>query len=194
MFRLHSHPQSHSCSPFSPSARKRGLIFKTALFLIANFGLFVDGNAQNDAKNKTPEAAVPCPSAATFSQQHLYGNWTLKWLPATPAANSTAGSAASPTSVALPRPASTRLALSANPEYPDSLIGTMAVGTQRHVLAGDLEEGVLTLEESADGKSISANWAGRLVPESCGREIRGTWLSANDRVQWGFVLRRVVGW
>ena len=40
------------------------------------------------------------------------------------------------------------------------------------LLVGDVDDGQLTLEESLDGKRISATWVGEVVEGSCAREIR----------------------
>ena len=47
-------------------------------------------------------------------------------------------------------------------------------------VAGDIEDGEFTLEESADGRRIAATWLGDVVEGSCGREIRGTWSAKAD--------------
>lgn len=71
-------------------------------------------------------------------------------------------------------------------------------------LAGDVDEGEFTLEESDNGQTISATWSGTVIDNSCGKEIRGTWIkslsttatnaalgqASNHR----FVLRKLPGW
>jgi len=42
-------------------------------------------------------------------------------------------------------------------------------------VVGDVDDGQLTLEESEDGKRISATWLGEVTEGRCGKEIRGTW-------------------
>jgi hypothetical protein len=42
-------------------------------------------------------------------------------------------------------------------------------------LAGDLEDGVLLLDESSDNLSITGTWNGEIVQNSCGKVFRGTW-------------------
>lgn len=82
------------------------------------------------------------------------------------------------------------LRLVAHPEYAHSFHGTLERDGRRLLLAGDYEDGELTLEESEDGKRIAANWLGELVPESCGREIRGTWTRDGETGGKAFVLRK----
>ena len=60
------------------------------------------------------------------------------------------------------------------------------------MLAGDVHKGEFTLEESADGKRISAVWTGDVVEGSCGKEIRGTWQEEKDPPRpYPFVLRKM---
>lgn len=82
------------------------------------------------------------------------------------------------------------LRLVAHPEYAHSFHGTLERDGRKLLLAGDYEDGELTLEESEDGKRIAANWLGELVPESCGKEIRGTWTRDGEGSGKGFVLRK----
>lgn len=72
-------------------------------------------------------------------------------------------------------PATATLLLGPNPNWADGLAGQVNRDGRRAQLAGDVEDGELTLEESADGERISASWLGDVVEGSCGREIRGTW-------------------
>ena len=58
-------------------------------------------------------------------------------------------------------------------------------------LAGDIDdEGLLSIDESMDGRAISGNWAGTLQPRSCGREFRGTWRNAANDSTHPFVLTK----
>ncbi|MDA7417058.1 hypothetical protein PGB34_11860 [Xenophilus arseniciresistens] len=59
-------------------------------------------------------------------------------------------------------------------------------------LAGDInDEGVLLLDESADGRSISAVWEGELLARSCGRVFRGHWRRAGEDQGQPFELTRI---
>jgi hypothetical protein len=82
------------------------------------------------------------------------------------------------------------LLLESNPRWPGSLGGAINRNGERAQLAGDVDEGELTLEESADGVHISATWIGRPVQGSCAREIRGTWQPDGQATGRGFLLRR----
>ena len=96
------------------------------------------------------------------------------------------------------------LLLEKNAEHEDSLSGwlsfvttsaasgALAVPTTKILVVGDVEEGVLSLEESQDGSSISGQWDGEIAPGSCGRAITGT--RRVGELQMRFVLRRAGGW
>lgn len=82
------------------------------------------------------------------------------------------------------------LLLEKHAHYAESFSGSINRGGERRLLAGDVEDGELTLEESADGKRIAATWIGEVVEGSCGREIRGTWSAEGDRNTRPFILRK----
>ncbi|MEY4713143.1 MAG: hypothetical protein RIS88_2593 [Pseudomonadota bacterium] len=114
--------------------------------------------------------SLACPANADLTARDLLGAWRADiagtWLTA-------------------------HLELEPNPDWPGSLAGRVRRGDRLARLAGDLEDGTFTLEESADGVRIDATWVGQPVEGSCGREIRGTWQPAGDSVRRGFTLRRV---
>ena len=73
-------------------------------------------------------------------------------------------------------------------EFSDSLAGTVsralpaAAGLPKSgghaakaALAGDLDEGMLLLDESSDNISISGTWNGEMIQGSCGRAFQGIW-------------------
>lgn len=125
-------------------------------------------------------AANPaCPDLARWQARQLYGRWQVE----------------------LPRLGERgTLVLRQHPEFTDSLRGEFTFDGVRSIASGDLEEGEFNLDESRDGKTLSAFWSGRLDAARCGREIRGT-LQRLDRpgqrgVDTPFVLRRLEagGW
>ncbi|WP_326535507.1 hypothetical protein [Pseudorhodoferax sp.] len=120
------------------------------------------------------DAAPACPAPQDMRALHLYGGWRAQWQ----------GSEA-PAAV---------LQLQRHPELSDSVRGRVERDGITALLAGDVDDGDLTLEESRDGKRISATWIGRVVPDSCGKEIRGTWTDADAGTKRDFVLRRQSGW
>jgi hypothetical protein len=113
---------------------------------------------------------APCPAAADVDQPQLLGLWRAQ-LDA-PAAAAT-------------------LLLEPHPEYAQSVRGTVNRNGEQAQLAGDVDGGEFTLEESADGRRISAIWLGDVVEGSCGREIRGTWQAEGAAVARPFVLRKL---
>jgi hypothetical protein len=118
-----------------------------------------------------PQPAAPaCPRAADVGQQHLLGLWRAEF-------------------EGLPQGAT--LLLERHAQYAQSIAGTINRNGQRGQLAGDIEDGEFTLEESADGRSIGATWVGDVVEGSCGQEIRGSWQAAGDGAARAFVLRKL---
>lgn len=131
-----------------------------ATFLIAGCAIGTGVAAQN-ATEPAP-AAADCPAAAQAQGvQALYGRWRVRI-------------ADRPEAIAELHP---------HPDYP-GVRGTLSRGATTAQLAGDIDDqGVLALDESDDGRSISAVWAVQLQPGSCGKEFKGTWQSAGDEAK-----------
>jgi len=85
-------------------------------------------------------------------------------------------------------PAHATLQLTRHAEFSESLAGTVsrvpgsASGmpalnghAAQAALAGDLDEGMLLLDESSDNVSITGTWNGEMKPGSCGRVYQGHW-------------------
>jgi len=55
--------------------------------------------------------------------------------------------------------------------------GTKAIAghSAKAALAGDLEGGMLLLDESSDNISITGTWNGEMVEGSCGKAFKGSW-------------------
>lgn len=103
--------------------------------------------------------------------QQLYGLWTARFV------NPTEG-----------LPATATMLLERHAEFSDSLAGIVSrnLGTAsgspkiaghaaKAFLAGDLEEGMLILDESSDNLSITGTWNGEMVAGSCGKVFKGSW-------------------
>ena len=68
-------------------------------------------------------------------------------------------------------------------EFSESLAGTVSreIGKSglphaaQAALAGDLEDGMLLLDESSDNVSITGTWNGEMRPGSCGKVFDGLW-------------------
>jgi len=117
----------------------------------------------------SPAPTPACPRAADVAAADLYGLWRAEfqglWDGAT-------------------------LLIERHPRYAQSFSGAINRNGVRGPIAGDIEQGELTLEESADGVRIAATWLGDVVEGSCGREIRGTWRPEGGAAERGFVLRK----
>ena len=103
--------------------------------------------------------------------EQLFGAWTVRF--ASPPAG---------------LPATATMRLERHEEFSDSLAGVVvrqlprvggkaAVGAHAATaqLAGDLDGGLLLLDESSDNVSITGTWNGEMVEGSCGKMFRGTW-------------------
>jgi hypothetical protein len=96
-------------------------------------------------------------------------------------------------------PGVARVQLARHPDY-EGVRGTItrespAKEASVAQLAGDIDdEGLLSIDESMDGRAISGNWLGELQPGSCGKEFRGTWRNASDDSTHPFVLNKTGSW
>ena len=119
---------------------------------------------------ESPDAATtPCPAGNEVTQRHLLGLWRARF----------DGLAQGAT-----------LLLERHPEFADSVRGAINRDGDKALVAGDVEDGEFSLEESVDGVRINATWNGTVVDGSCGREIRGDWQAATGGGAHSFVLRR----
>ncbi|MDD0811295.1 hypothetical protein PSQ20_13150 [Curvibacter sp. RS43] len=118
-----------------------------------------------------PSAPSRCPSLEDWQPSDLYGLWRAEFSPG----------AATPITLLLER----------HPELPGSVRGVMQRDGQRVWLSGDVDNGDFTLEESDNGRNISATWLGTVTEQRCGREIKGTWTSDKTPSTRQFVLRKL---
>jgi hypothetical protein len=109
-----------------------------------------------------------CPAATDVSQAHLVGKWKAQ----------------------VEGGGEFALRLAKHPEFAETLIGHVERRGERVPVAGDIDDGELTLEESRNGRNISATWLGEVVEGSCGREIRGTWKAEGTLQERPFVLKK----
>lgn len=112
----------------------------------------------------------PCPKASAIGASHMLGLWRAEFEPPLPGAT---------------------LLIERHPRYAESFSGAINRNGDRSLLAGDVEDGEFTMEESADGVRISATWIGDVVDGSCGKEIRGTWEAGEGAPKRPFVLRKM---
>ncbi|MDR2324559.1 MAG: hypothetical protein LBE51_04030 [Acidovorax sp.] len=82
--------------------------------------------------------------------------------------------------------------LGPHPEWQGTVKGEVRRGDKNHAMVGDVNDGVVTLEESDNGINISATWLGEVTEGSCAREVRGHYQTeGNDDAQpLPFVLRK----
>ncbi|MFN3571055.1 MAG: hypothetical protein ACK4VX_12315 [Polaromonas sp.] len=163
-----------------------------AIFLIAASACHIRAEAQNHPID--PGAAGKsgaCPTATQLSAPQIYGQWRVRFTPA-PAG----------------LPAEAVMRLERHAEFSESVAGSVLrdLGTARaggHApraqLAGDLENGFLTLDESSNGISITGTWNGELVKESCGKKFTGLWKDTRDNAppdtpEVPFTMEKVPGW
>lgn len=153
-------------------ARHAALVAAVAALLSACAGSPSSPEATAEAR---PARTVnpACPDLERWDARRLYGRWEVE-LPELGLRG--------------------RLLLRQHPEFRESLRGEFHYGGQDSIASGDIEGGEFNLDESQDGKTLHAFWTGRLVPEACGREVRGTWQRlAREGVpaaESTFVLRR----
>ncbi|RZL95454.1 MAG: hypothetical protein EOP76_04540 [Variovorax sp.] len=88
-------------------------------------------------------------------------------------------------------PGAATVLLARHPEYAGVRGSITRDGGARAELAGDIDdEGLLTIDESQDGRAISATWSGGLQAGSCGKVFEGTWRRAGEERTARFVLRK----
>lgn len=143
----------------------------TAFLIALHHPLVLASDPQDP--NRAPAA---CPAPAEVGQVQLLGTWLARF---------DGG------------PDTAVLRLVPSPRHADGVSGTVErPGGQPPTaqVAGDVDDGDFTLEESVDGRQIAATWTGRVMEDTCGKEIRGQWRRASDPDTRTFVLRRQAGW
>ena len=95
------------------------------------------------------------------------------------------------------------LRLEKHAEFSESVAGwvsrEVAGQIRKAQLAGDIEDGFLTLDESSNGISITGTWNGEMVIGSCGKKFTGTWKDTSDHAPADtpdipFTLEKLPGW
>ncbi|RZI65299.1 MAG: hypothetical protein EOP79_11940 [Variovorax sp.] len=138
---------------------------------IGALGLLLAAIGAFSASPAAADEASACPaSASEIPVEALYGQWDARF--------GGSGDVA-------------KVRLTPHPDYAGSVRGTIGRGGLEAQLSGDIDnEGFLILDESQDGRSISAVWSGEMQPGSCGKEFKGTWRNSSDDSTQPFMLRK----
>lgn len=113
--------------------------------------------------------STACTPAKDMKAAEIYGLWSATF-----------------TNIPAGLPARATMLLQRHAEFSESLsgmisrnmdsVGKPAAGhAARAALAGDLDEGMLLLDESSDNIAITGTWNGEMVPGSCGKAFKGVW-------------------
>lgn len=137
---------------------------RTFAFIAAST-VFTCAMAQNNAQTTSG-----CPADWTMTDKQLQGEWQATIT----AQNETA-----------------HISLGPHPEWQGTVKGTIERSGASHPMVGDVNQGTVTLEESADGQRITGTWLGEVLAASCGREIRGSFQTDEAAPQQEFVMRKL---
>jgi hypothetical protein len=155
---------------------------RSTMIFIAASALFHWAAAQNASENATKSASASCSAARAIISTDLHGVWSVEL------GTSDSAVPSSPSS----SPQRGLVRFEQNPEYEDSIAGWLELGDAKLFVAGDIDEGQFSLEESDDGKRISAVWEGSITEDSCGKAITGS-RRVGEKIS-AFVLRKTSGW
>ena len=134
------------------------------------------------ASAPTQNAAPACVPAQALTAPLLYGRWAVRY-----------------TDPPAGLPPTATLVLQRHAEFSESLAGTVTRPAQGQAasaaLAGDIDGGLLLLDESADNVRITATWNGEIVPDSCGTQFTGLWkdltAAADNSPSVAFTLKKL---
>lgn len=141
-------------------------------FRLAPFALTACLASCASPPNTTPAS---CPPGQSMKAEQLFGLWAVRF--SSPPAG-------------LPERAT--MTLQRHAEFSESLAGSVsrdlksiaspAAGhAAQAALAGDLDEGMLLLDESSDRINITGTWNGEMVAGSCGQVYQGQWKDTSAR-------------
>ncbi|KGG89248.1 MULTISPECIES: hypothetical protein [Comamonas] len=139
------------------------MTLRTLIFIAAS-ALSINACAQFDSK-----PASTCARDWQMSDKQLQGEWV--------------GSVAGSEGTAL-------MVLGPHPEWQGNVKGSVSRLGSNHPMVGDVNEGTVTLEESADGSRITGTWLGEVVEGSCGTEIHGSYQEGENVPPRAFIMRK----
>ena len=82
------------------------------------------------------------------------------------------------------------IVLGPHPDWEGNVKGRISRPGSNHPMVGDVNQGSVTLEESADGSRITGTWLGEVTEGSCGTEIHGSYLEGEDAPPHAFIMRK----
>ena len=85
---------------------------------------------------------------------------------------------------------SIRIVLGPHPEWEGNVKGSVSRPGSNHPMVGDVNQGSVTLEESADGSRITGTWLGEVTEDSCGTEIHGSYQEGENDPPHAFIMRK----
>ncbi|GEQ74678.1 hypothetical protein CTTA_1683 [Comamonas testosteroni] len=139
------------------------MTLRTLIFIAAS-ALSINACAQLDSK-----PASTCPQDWQMSDKQLQGEWT----------GAVVGSEET-----------ARMVLGPHPEWAGNVKGSISRPGGSHPMVGDVNEGTVTLEESADGSRITGTWLGEVIEGSCGTEIHGSYQEGENVPPRAFIMRK----
>lgn len=181
-------------------------LFKSAVS-IALFAFIQSAGAQISLNTGVPTHAVPasptstavvtaaCPAPLEVGTAHMYGLWQVSFSDGPLPPHSQADTSSKDS-------ARTTILFERHPEHTDSLraamkpivSGNASPATGTVWLSGDLEDGELILDESADGVRISAVWVAHPTRTGCGKVFQGNRRLADSDALQTFTMTKAPGW
>ncbi|XAH23122.1 hypothetical protein AAFF27_24565 [Xylophilus sp. GW821-FHT01B05] len=129
------------------------------------------GAASAHAADAPATSSAPgCIAANKVGQAQLVGRWEVRF-----ADRSDTGT----------------MTLAPHPDFANAVRGSVSYGDATAQVAGDADEGIVAIDASSTGKSITALWEGQVSAGSCGRKIEGTWTDSATDSKRAFVLRKL---
>ena len=139
------------------------MTLKTLIFIAAS-ALSISAWAQFDSNS-----ASTCPQDWQMTDKQLQGEWI----------GSVTGS-----------DEAARMVLGPHPEWDGNVKGSINRPGSSYPMVGDVNQGTVTLEESADGSRITGTWLGEVVEGSCGTEIHGSYQEGENVPPRTFIMRK----
>lgn len=118
-------------------------------------------HGQFSPKNTASPPVLGCPAVSQLKHTDFFGVWRIEWVGMPGSGRDASDERA-------------EMVLAQNPEWKESLAGSLVWGDARTEVFGDVDAGEFSLEETLDGTRISALWQGRVEGSACDHIITGT--------------------